>query len=76
MIVVCRLENWAVSNCAGTGTSKQEAKNNAAKKLIDGEQYCVSLVPCPIVYMRTKRSNVDDLTWMSRVELDVDASSV
>ncbi|QRV72599.1 dsrm domain protein [Ceratobasidium sp. AG-Ba] len=37
----CYLEDWPVSECRGIGRSKKEAQNNAAQKLIQGNQYCV-----------------------------------
>jgi hypothetical protein len=37
----CRLEHWAVSECVGRGPAIQAAKNEAARKLIEGSKYCV-----------------------------------
>jgi hypothetical protein len=39
---VYKLEKWAVTECAGEGTSKALARQKAAELLLQGEKYCVS----------------------------------
>ncbi|KAG8686205.1 hypothetical protein FRC09_014285 [Ceratobasidium sp. 395] len=42
---VCRLDSWSVSECIGRGATVQKARNDAAQKLLEGEVYCMFLLP-------------------------------